>query len=179
MGVIAHVLASDARLFGQLCRWRPPRWVRLWMLWATRLGDGWLWLLAAALLAGSGNRGLQVLFAGLVAAGLANSLLIITKGRVRRARPCERANPLCLDVAPLAWLPSDRFSFPSGHALNSFAVGSVLALAFPVLALPLLATSASVAASRVVLGLHWLSDVVAGALVGAMIGTGTWLLLVR
>lgn len=179
MSVIGYVVASDDRLFGQLCARRLPRWVRLWMLWATRLGDGWLWLLAAALLAASGNRGLQVLSAGLVASGLANALLIVTKARVRRARPCERAKTVGFDVDPLAWFPSDRFSFPSGHALNAFAVGSLLALAFPLLTLPVLATAASVAASRVVLGLHWLSDVVAGALVGALIGSCTWLVLLR
>ena len=179
MSVIGYVLASDDRLFGQLCAWRPPRLVRLWMLWATRLGDGWLWLLAAALLATSGIRGLRVLSAGLVAAAVANALLIVAKRRVRRARPCERGKPVAFDVHPLAWFPSDRFSFPSGHALNSFAVGSVLALAFPAFALPVLATAASIAASRVVLGLHWLSDVVAGALVGALIGSCTWLFLLR
>lgn len=179
MSVIGYVVASDDRLFGQLCSWQPPRWVRLWMLWATRLGDGWLWLLAAALLAGSGNRGLQVLSACLVAAGFANTLLVLTKRRVRRARPCERAKTAGFAVDPPAWFPSDRFSFPSGHALNAFAVGSLLALALPPLALPVLATAASVAASRVVLGLHWLSDVVAGALVGALIGACTWLVLLR
>ena len=75
---------------------------------------------------------------------------------------------------PLAWFPSDRFSFPSGHALNSFAIGTVIALAFPFAAVPVLVLAASVAASRVVLGLHWLSDVIAGALVGLVIGTSVW-----
>jgi hypothetical protein len=101
------------------------------MLTATRLGDGWLWLAAAALLVVSGNRGLQVLSAGAVSAGVANALLVCVKRRVRRARPCERAKPRHFDVDPLAWFPSDRFSFPSGHALNAFAIGTVIALAFP------------------------------------------------
>jgi undecaprenyl-diphosphatase len=79
------------------------------------------------------------------------------------------------DVDPLAWFAADRFSFPSGHALNAFAIGSVIALAFPLAAVPVLAVAASVAASRVVLGLHWLSDVLAGALVGLVIGTSVWL----
>jgi membrane-associated phospholipid phosphatase len=81
------------------------------------------------------------------------------------------------DVEPLAWFPSDRFSFPSGHALNAFAMGSVIALAFPLLAVPVLIVAGSVAASRVVLGLHWLSDVLVGAFVGALIGTSVWLAL--
>ena len=70
------------------------------------------------------------------------------------------------DVSPLGWFPSDQFSFPSGHALNAFAIGSVLALAFPAVAPLVLVVATNVAVSRVVLGLHWLSDVLAGALAG-------------
>ncbi len=179
MSVLAYVLASDDRLSDRVLAWRPPRWVRVWMLTATRLGDGWLWLAATALLVANGRRGLEVLSAGAVAAGVANALLLCLKGRVRRARPCERARSRHFDVDPLAWFPSDRFSFPSGHALNAFAIGSVIALAFPIAALPILALAASVAASRVVLGLHWLSDVLAGALVGLLIGTSVWLALLE
>jgi undecaprenyl-diphosphatase len=149
------------------------------MLTATRLGDGWLWPLVAASLAASGNRGLRVLSAAAVAAALANSLLLCVKARVRRPRPCERARPAHFDVDPLAWFPSDRFSFPSGHALNAFAIGTVVALAFPVVAVPVLIVAASVAASRVVLGLHWLSDVLAGAAVGLLIGALVWIALLQ
>jgi undecaprenyl-diphosphatase len=179
VSVLAFVLASDDRLSGRLLEWRPPRWVRVWMLTATRLGDGWLWLLAAAVLAASGDQGLRVLAAGAVAAALANALLVLVKRRVRRPRPCDRATSAHFDARPLAWFPSDRFSFPSGHALNSFAIGSVIALAFPAAAVPVLAVAASVAASRVVLRLHWLSDVLAGAGVGLLIGSAVWLALLR
>jgi undecaprenyl-diphosphatase len=179
MSVLAYVLASDDRLSGRLVDWRPPRWVRYWMLTATRLGDGWLWLVVTALLVASGRRGLQILSAGVVAAGAANALLVLVKGRVRRARPCERARTRDFDVLPLAWFPADRFSFPSGHALNSFAIGSVIALAFPPAALPVLVVAGSVAASRVVLGLHWLSDVLAGSLAGVAIGSAVWLAFLR
>jgi undecaprenyl-diphosphatase len=179
MSVLAYVLTSDDLLTSRLLEWRPPRWVRVFMLAATRLGDGWLWLAVALLLATGGSRGLRVLSAGAVSAGLANLVQLFVKGRIRRARPCERTKPRHFDVDPLAWFPSDRFSFPSGHALNAFAIGSVVALAFPLAAVPILAVAASVAASRVVLGLHWPSDVLAGALGGALIGTTVWLALLQ
>jgi undecaprenyl-diphosphatase len=179
VSVLAYVLASDDRLSGRILEWRPPRWVRVWMLAATRLGDGWLWVATAVLLVANGSRGLQVLSAAAVSAAIANALLVCVKRRVRRARPCERAKVPSFDVDPLGWFPSDRFSFPSGHATNAFAIGSVVALAFPLVAVPALAVAASVAASRVVLGLHWLSDVLAGALVGLFIGASVWLALLQ
>lgn len=37
------VANQDMRLMRSIQRWRPPRWVRVWMLWATRAGDGWAW----------------------------------------------------------------------------------------------------------------------------------------
>jgi undecaprenyl-diphosphatase len=178
VSVLGYVLASDDRLSDRVLEWRPPRWVRVWMLGASRLGDGWLWVVTAVLLAASGPRGREVLAAGVVSAVIANALLPCVKARVRRPRPCDRARHRSFDIGPLAWFPSDRFSFPSGHALNSFAIGSVIALAFPAVALPVLAVAASVAASRVVLGLHWLSDVLVGSLVGALIGAAVYAALV-
>ena len=177
MSVLAQVLASDDRLLGRVLEWKAPRWVRLWMITASRLGDGWVWLAAAPLLLAAGGRGVRALGAGVVSAVIANAVLLCVKRRVRRARPCERVFSPSWDVSPLGWFPSDRFSFPSGHALNAFAIGSVLALSFPAVAALILLVAASVAASRVVLGLHWLSDVLAGALAGFVIGTAVWLAL--
>ena len=167
MSVLGYVLASDDRLLDRILEWQPPRWVRVWMLAATRLGDGWLWLATAALLAACGRRGLQVLAAGAVSAVDRQRPARVRQGGGSRAPGhASGRGRASFDVGPLAWFPSDRFSFPSGHALNAFAIGSVIALAFPSLAVPVLAVAASVAASRVVLGLHWLSDVLAGSLVG-------------
>ncbi len=179
MSVLAYVLSSDDRLSDRVLAWRPPRWVRVFVLTATRLGDGWAWLMAAAVLTASGSHGLRVLSAAAVAAGISNTLLVCVKRRVHRSRPCERARPRHFDVDPLAWFPSDRFSFPSGHALNAFAITTVIALAFPPVAVPVFALATSVAASRVVLGLHWLSDVLVGAAVGVLIGASVWLALLR
>ena len=179
MSVLALVLASDDRLLGRVLEWRLPRWVRVWMLAATRLGDGWLWLATGLALTLAGGRAQRVLAAAFVSTAIANILLLCVKRRVRRPRPCDLPRSRSFDVQPLVWFPSDRYSFPSGHAHNAFAIGSPIALAFPAVALPVLAAAASVAASRVVLGLHWLSDVVAGALAGLLIGSAVWLVLLH
>jgi undecaprenyl-diphosphatase len=65
--------------------------------------------------------------------------------------------------------PLDRFSFPSGHTLHAVSFTVIAAGAFPVLALVLLPAAVLIALSRVVLGLHYPTDVLAGALLGATI----------
>lgn len=167
--VLAYVSASDTRVSGRLREWRPPRWVRVWMLSASRLGDGWLWSVLALLLGLRGGGAYKVLATGALAAGIASTLLVSLKRRVRRPRPCDSARFPHFDVAP-----PDRWSFPSGHSMNAFAVCTVLAPAFPALAAALLVAATSIAASRVVLGLHFLSDVVVGSLLGAMIGAALY-----
>ena len=172
-GLLAYVSQSDQALAGRVHALCPPRWLRLWMLWATRLGDGWLWYALAAALAAGGSRYQRVLAAGLLAAGLASATFSMTKRRVRRPRPCDRApHPAFLQVRP-----PDRYSFPSGHSINAFAIGTVLVLSLPPLWAPLSLVAISIAASRVVMGLHYLSDVVVGALLGVLIGTSSYLLL--
>ena len=65
-----------------------------------------------------------------------------------------------------------ELSFPSGHAATSFAGATLLALALPRLAWPLLVLAAAIGWSRVYVGVHWPSDVLAGALLGAALAFG-------
>ena len=163
-GVLALVAASDDRFATRMRGWRPPRWFRLFMLWATRLGDGWGWIaLFAVLLLGA--HAYREVLTGCLAASLAGAAFVLLKRHFKRARPCDGApHPLYGVTA------SDCFSFPSGHSATSFAIATVLGLAFPALGIPFLAMAACVAASRVALGLHYVSDVIAGSALGALIG---------
>jgi len=74
---------------------------------------------------------------------------------------------------PHCWstlLPPDQFSFPSGHSITAFAVVVSVAFFYPVLMAGLLFCALSVAVSRILLGMHFLSDVVAGAAIGSLLG---------
>ena len=123
------------------------------MIWATRLGDGWLWLTTGLFLTFGGSQYHRILAAVAVSAGITNILVVLLKRRFRRLRPGEylpnRFLETCLSVDPFAF---DRFSFPSGHSMNASAVATVLTLAFPPLGPLWAALAASIAVSRIVLG---------------------------
>ena len=167
-GSVLNLIATgDHRVMRHVHSWQAPHWIRVWMLCATRGGDGWLWYAMGlvVLIFGGVYRFAALGSAGLaVAAGIAVFLQI--KKRAGRKRPCA--------IEPHCWaslLPPDQFSFPSGHTITAFAVTMALAQFYPFLFVGLLFCAVSVAVSRIVLGMHFLSDVIAGALLGWLLGS--------
>lgn len=164
--VLQYVATGDLGLMRKVHRWLPPRWLRLWMVWATRAGDGWLWGTIGLALALFGDADRWRALEAAAVAGAAGILLFQCLKRLAdRRRPCA--------IEPHCWaelLPPDRFSFPSGHSLTAFAVSVSLALFYPSLAVALFFAAASVAASRILLGMHFLSDVLVGSFLGATLG---------
>lgn len=137
--------------------------VRAYFLAVSRLGDGVFWyLLMAALIATDGVHGLAASI-HLAATGIiALSLYKWLKRWTRRPRP------FASDVRIQAWTaPLDEFSFPSGHTLHAVTFTLVALAHYPVLAWLLVPFAASVAVSRVVLGLHYPSDVLAATAIGS------------
>jgi undecaprenyl-diphosphatase len=170
--VLEFITARDYSLMHRVHQWPAPRWIRIWMLCATRGGDGWLWYAMGAviLLFGGPTRFMAVSTASL-AAGVGIALFLLLKKGINRQRPCA--------IEPHCWskrLPPDRFSFPSGHTITAFAVALSLGAFYPGLLPGLLFCAASIALSRILLGMHFLSDVVAGALIGSGLAYGAvWL----
>jgi undecaprenyl-diphosphatase len=156
------ILELDHRLMRRVHRWPAPRWIRLWMICATRGGDGWLWYsLGLALLLFGGPMRWLALGSASLAAGCGIAIFLQLKKSTGRRRPCA--------IEPHCWaklLPPDQFSFPSGHSITAFAVAVSVGTFYPTLLIGLLACAASVAISRILLGMHFLSDVLAGAALG-------------
>jgi undecaprenyl-diphosphatase len=136
---------------------------------ASRLGDGIAWYALMASLAVAGGAPGARAAAQMAVAGTVGVLLYrILKTRLVRERPFVSHAAIRLGTAPL-----DRYSFPSGHTLHAVCL-TMLALAqFPALAALLVPFAAAVAASRVVLGLHYPTDVLAGAVLGAILAEFT------
>lgn len=163
VAVFTFIAHRDHNLMRRINRWPAPRWIRIWMICATRGGDGWLWygMGLIILLFGGDAR-----FAAVAAAALAEGIGIAVFLRLKKA--ARRKRPNCFE--PHCWatlLPPDQFSFPSGHTITAFAVAVSLSMFYPTLAVGLLFCALSVGASRILLGMHFLSDVLAGALVGS------------
>lgn len=158
----------DHRLMRRVNSWPAPRWIRVWMICATRGGDGWLWYaLGAILLLFGGADRFMACGAAALAAGVGIALFLRIKKATGRRRPCA--------IEPHCWaklLPPDQFSFPSGHTITAFSVAVSLSLFYPELAPGLFFCAFSVAASRILLGMHFLSDVLAGAVIGTLLAYG-------
>jgi undecaprenyl-diphosphatase len=172
-GMISFIERRDQRLMRRCNRWPAPRWVRLWMLAATRGGDGWLWYaMGVVILLFGGENRLHAVLAAALAVAVGILLFLRVKKWTGRKRPTA--------YEPHCWarlLPPDQFSFPSGHTITAFAVAVALSLYYPGLAAGLLFCAISVAASRILLGMHFLSDVLAGAAIGTGLAFGAARLL--
>jgi undecaprenyl-diphosphatase len=165
-----QIQSNDYRVMRRVHRWRAPRWFRILMIVATRGGDGWLWYAfgLTLLVFGGAHRFAAIEVAGSSAAA-AIFLFRALKHASQRKRPCE--------IEPHCWasiLPPDKYSFPSGHTITAFAVAIPLGLFYPYLWTTLLVVAGLIALSRIILGMHFLSDVLAGTVIGTGLGFASY-----
>ena len=167
--MMSYIARRDHTLMLRVNHWHAPRWIRVWMLCATRGGDGWLWYaMGLLILLAGGDRRFPAVSSALLAAGLGIAIFLRLKKATGRKRPCA--------IEPHCWatlLPPDQFSFPSGHTITAFAVSLSLSGFYPDLATGLLFCALSIAASRILMGMHFLSDVLAGAAIGTILACGS------
>ncbi len=162
---------------GPICRaWSRPRrnkWFLPTFAAISRLGDGVFWYgLTIVLPLVNGFRGLQAAAHMLLVGAVALALYKNLKSTTRRARPCHAVSGMTPAIAPL-----DLYSFPSGHTLHAVSFTAVAVDYYPGLAWVLVPFTALVACSRVVLGLHYPSDVLVATAIGSVLAYGSILLL--
>ena len=145
---------------------RRTRWLDLVMRSATRLGDGTLWVLMTVVqfaVAGMGDTLARQLAFGLL---VDVTLYKILKNLIGRPRPFQQI----LVVEQGTRMP-DEFSFPSGHMAAACVMVVVLGSTFSILLFPMISLALLIGTSRVYLGMHYPSDVLAGAVLGLTSGS--------
>jgi len=164
--------SAERRLCLAMNRWGARHALRRFFGVISRLGDGVFWYALMAVLATfGGTRGivsaLHMALTGIVAATMYKGL----KRWTRRPRPFRTHDAIIPYVAPL-----DEFSFPSGHTLHAVSFTLNALAYYPMLAPLLVPFTVLVMLSRIVLGLHYPSDVLAATVIGSLLGVlSLWL----
>jgi undecaprenyl-diphosphatase len=166
-----RLLELDARLTGQLRIAEKPGILRTLAAVLAHSGDSWFWLLGLGLLWWLGGAYWRPRALALVVGVLLTAVVVfLIKFTVRRKRPEGEWGSI--------YRSTDPHSFPSGHAARSLMLAVVALGIGPVwLGLLLLIWAPLVSLARVAMGLHYLSDVLAGMLVGLVIGAVTLVII--
>jgi len=167
---VDHAERRLCLLANTVCR---RRFVRQLFRGVSRLGDGVIWYLLMAampLLMGldQWQQGVWVALQMLAAGAFGLLLYKFLKKKLVRERPF-----IGLIGIECAMPPLDRYSFPSGHTLHAVLFTAIAIRHVPELAVLLVPFALLVAASRVILGLHYPTDVLAGATLGALIAAAS------
>lgn len=159
--IVARAVASAQRL--HLCGLART---------ATRLGNGWIYpLISLLLLLVDAERPYRALASSATSLALGFAIYPIAKRMLARTRPCDYAPWLAKHPGPL-----DRYSCPSGHAMTATAYAVPLVYAWPAAAPAAIVLWALIGWSRVAVGHHYVSDVLFGTILGALIATPVVLL---
>jgi undecaprenyl-diphosphatase len=163
--LIARFDFAEYGVCRRLNRGTAARPLRLLLRIASRLGDGPVWyvlVVALPLYYGKAALRTSLTMAGTGLVGLV--LYRWLKGSMVRERPFVRHPGIDLAMPPL-----DRYSFPSGHTMHAVAFTWLAMCAYPALGWVLIPLASLIALSRVALGLHYPSDVLAGGALGAVL----------
>ena len=170
---IATLFNRADRLEGRLCLFANAaaqrRAIRALFRAVSRLGDGVFWYVLMALMPLlRPDRGLLVSAQMLATGGVGLALYKLLKKKLVRERPFIGLIGIECVMPPL-----DRYSFPSGHTLHAVLFTVLAVTQVPVLAAVLVPFALLVAMSRVVLGLHYPSDVLVGAVLGGALAVAS------
>lgn len=132
----------------------------------SKTGDGWLYpfLMPASIILLEPEMKGRLMALALAGFILERCAYVLLKNLLRRPRPPEAIRGYASQITA-----SDRFSLPSGHTSAAFFVATFLSFSVSLIFLPLYIWAFSVGLSRIALGVHFPSDILAGACLGSCI----------
>ena len=164
--ILKKAVKLDEQLFLTLFNYTSPRWFKTTALGLSKSGDGGFYLFICAIVWWlSSNEHNQLLpLTMLVGFAIERPIYFFAKKHFARIRPCDSL------VNNAYIIPSDKFSLPSGHSAAAFLMAVILSHFFAEYTWLWFSWSSGIAASRVVLGVHFPTDIVIGALIGSVCG---------
>ena len=165
MDILYALQRLDVRVFAQLFRQGERRLIRPLARALSRSADGYLYVLIPALLTVSGAAEVPLLLL-LLACSLAfeRPLYWLLKNGFKRRRPHDYLPGFHSII-----VASDQFSFPSGHSSAAFMLATGLTIIYQEPAVAMYIWATSIALSRIILGVHYPGDTLAGGLMGSVV----------
>ena len=170
MAIMATLQQIDLALFDKVFHLgRDNKAMTKGAIALSRSGDGYLQLITPAIVWLSESVLAPTYVFALAAAMLVERIAyFVLKNTLKRLRPCDLRKNLKSLIAA-----SDKFSFPSGHTSAAFCFSTITVITFGGAYTAMFIWASLVSASRVVIGVHYPGDIVAGAVMGSGIAVGT------
>lgn len=165
MELIDRLSHLDKQLFLRCMKLCQHNWLTNIAKLISKTGDGYLQvLLPLTVLTAEAKIGVQIFKFAVIAFIIERSGYWLLKNTLKRKRP-----PSAIPSFSSVITASDEFSFPSGHTSGAFLLATLFYLFIPAVGISLFLWSILVGLSRLVLGVHFPADILAGAIFGSSI----------